>query len=103
MSELQTIADLRRERDRCEIGFRIARAKAVEWNIKKLEGQLIGREVAQQAWAERVTKHQTPWPVLAKTLARRCVAKNPRQLSAILRDAIHEALNRLAEGLPAKA
>ncbi len=103
MNELQTIADLRRERDRCEIGFRIARAKSVEWNIKKLEGQLIGRDVAQQAWAQRVGRDRAPWPVLAKTLARRCVGKDPRKISVLLRDAIHEALKNLAQGLTAKA
>ncbi len=102
MSEGQTIADLRRERDRYEIGFRIARAKAVEWNIKKLEGQLIGREVAQQAWAQRVARDRAPWPVLSKALAHRCVRKDPRKMSTLLTEAIHDALHQLAEGHPAK-
>ncbi len=102
MSELQTIADLRRERDRYEIGFRIARAKAVEWNIKKLEGQLIGREVAQQAWAQRVARDRAPWPGLAKTIARRCRGKDARKISVLLRDSIEGALNLLANGPPEK-
>ncbi len=102
MSDRQTIADLRRERDQHQIGFRLAKAAAVEWEVEKLEGQVIRRDVAREAWAERVTQDRAPWPVLSKTLARRCVGKDPRHVSVLLRDAIHEALNNLAQGLSEK-
>ena len=101
MSE-QTIADLRRERDRCEIGFRIARAKGVEWNIKKLEGTLIGRAEAHEAWTQRASRDRAPWPMLSKTLARRSVGKDARKISALLTEAIHGALSLLAEDHPEK-
>ena len=103
LSDRQTIADLRRERDQHEIGFRLAKAQTVEWEVKKLEEQLIGQALAREAWAERVTQDRAPWPVLAKALARRCVRKDPRHVSVLLRDAIHEALKNLAQGLTAKA
>ncbi len=103
MSDRQTIADLRRERDRHEIGFRLAKAAAVEWEVEKLASQVVKRDFAQTAWLERMALDRVPWAVLSKPLARRCLGKDPRKTSVLLRDAIHEALNQLAQGLTAKA
>ena len=102
MSDQQTISSLRRQRDQHEIGFRLAKAKIVEWEVKKRETQLGGRAEAREAWAERVTRDRAPWPVLAKALARRCVGKDPRKMSALLTEAIHDALHQLGEGHPEK-
>ncbi len=102
MSDRLTIADLRRERDQHEIGFRIAKAAAVEWEVEKLASQVVKRDFAQTAWLERMALDRAPWAVLSKPLARRCLGKDPRKTSVLLRDAIHEALKNLAQGLSEK-
>ena len=102
LSDRQTIADLRRERDRHEIGFRLVKAAAVEWEVEKLASQVVKRDFAQTAWLERMAVDRAPWAVLSKTLARPCAGKDPRKISALLTQAIHGALNQLAQGLSEK-
>ena len=99
LSDRQTIADLRRERDQQAIGFRLAKAAAVEWEVEKLASQVVKRDFAQTAWLERMALDRAPWAVLSKPLARRCVGKDTRKISALLTHTIHEALHQLADAL----
>jgi len=92
-----TGAHYRRQRDRWEAKFREVKAKLADLELKQKTGELVSRERVERRRVAQIQATKQALLAVPAAVAPQLVGLDPREIQALLRDRITDAIFRLAE------